>query len=178
MKHDAKSKGCRLDLSVTELEMMLALMRAGRGNAPFRISSRDIDALDAGLAAALAAQQRKVSDQRGAAALRRTRAAGPDKRWKRSLIVEGHNVSAERGDFVDVGTAEYTAWQSLDFLEAMNKAPTQADVRRDVWLVRVSTSDEQRAADDHRYFLGSEVTETNNPADIEPLARRIIEGQP
>jgi hypothetical protein len=158
------AKGCRLDLSILELRTMLVIV-LGDGSAPD---------LAAGLRAALSAQEARAAQSRAAAADRA--ASKPrtslDPKRQRVMMIGDHHVNAERGDFVDVGTVDYAAWTALGVREALGTVPPQAEIRRDVWLVRVSTSAEQREMSD-RYFIGSDTTE--DAADIEATARRIIE---
>lgn len=175
MKHEAKARACRLDLSVAELETLLQLaqlgqasLEASRGYCPHQAL---VAPTIAGLQQALSAQSAKRDDQRRAAADRRARAAGPDPRRERHMVVDGHPVRAEFGDYVDVGTAEFSAWKGLRFLEIMKQVPPQAEIRRGVWLVHVMTRLEDRA-DDDRLIVGSETTP--DAGAIEGVARQVL----
>jgi hypothetical protein len=172
MKHNAMAKGCRLDVSIGEIQTLLTLAKRGQDAAGGRLPLAEQIIGD--LALALRAQERRAAEGRRAAA---DRAAGKprtslDPKRQRVMMIGDHHVNAERGDFVDIGTVDYAAWTTLGVREALGTVPPQAEIRRGVWLVRVSTSAEQREMSD-RYFIGSDTTE--DAADIEATARRIIE---
>lgn len=176
MKHEAKSKACRLDLSVGEMETLLRLVEMGHAtrDAAFMPRRDLIHPLIDGLRAAIKAQQLKIDDARSAAAARRD-SGKLDSSRRKIINVDGHSVMATLGDFIDTSTSlDYTSWMMLAVVEAQGKLPAQAEIRRDVWNVVVMTSEEQRAADDSRMTVGGDCTENSDAAGIEPLARTII----
>jgi hypothetical protein len=164
MKSEAKSRGCRLDLSVSELRTLTEM--AERDDSP------TVADMVVGLRRALAMQIAKQDEARRNAADRRA-SRSTDDPTRRAAIVDGHNVTAKYGNFVDVGTSDYAAWTQLEIREALGTMPAQAPVRYNVWLVTVFMTQEQRDETD-RLILGSDLTETDNIKEIEVVARSII----
>lgn len=95
-------------------------------------------------------------------------------RERQFMIGEGYSVMASRGDYADVSSEpDFRQWVDLVLQEILSRPiPDQCEIRRDVWIVRVVRL---TPGDWGGIIVGSDCTATNNPEEIEQLARAIIE---
>lgn len=177
MKYEAKSKGMVLALSIVELETLIRLAEMGKEHrhAATMLRRDLVPTLITGLRAAAIAQHDKASKARAAAADRR--ASGKlDANRRKNIVVDGHTVMATLGDYIDMSPSpDYTGWMPLAVVEAQQKLPAQAEIRRDVWNVTVLTTEAQRDIDDTRMIVGGDCTDDDDARGIVPMARRILE---
>lgn len=173
MKTQVLARGLRATFTATEIETLLDLAERGAADlardpaaadrrqalAPVLVDelARAVDTLRMNRAQANA---ERAADRRQAEAWR-------DR--KHFAQVDGFNVLADRGDWVDVSRdPDFRQW--ADLRNPMTIAPDQAEVRRDTWRVYVTQG--STTEDDFRVIGGC--TETSDRAAIEPLVRRMI----
>nr|WP_047168866.1 hypothetical protein [Sphingomonas sp. Y57] len=113
-------------------------------------------------------QARKRADREAVAEAERRR-----RERERHFVIDDLSVSAIRADYADASTdPDFRLWVDLILSEALNKPlPDQCEIRRDVWCVRVV----RPAADfEPSQIIGSDCTETADPAEIAAVADRLI----
>lgn len=174
MKTQVLARGLRATFTATEIETLLDLAERGAAAlAADRAASSRGQALAGVVVDDLAravAELHSSRDRAGAqrAADRRQAQAVRDR--KHFAQVDGFNVLADRGDWVDVSRdPDFRQW--ADLRNPMTIAPDQAEIRRDTWRVYVTQG--STTEDDFRVIGGC--TETSDRAAIEPLVRRMIE---
>lgn len=93
-------------------------------------------------------------------------------RNRQFMLGDRYSVMASRADFADTASdPDIRQWVDLAFHEIMRRPlPDQCEIRRDVWLVRVV----QLNGNTFDAVVGSDCTETSNPAEINSLAEQLI----
>lgn len=173
MKTHVLARGLRATFTATEFEILVDL--AERGAAALAHDPAAADRRQA-LAGALVDDLARAVDtlrmnraQANAERAAERRQAEAVLERKHFAQVDGFNVMADRGDWIDV-SADPDFHQWADLRNPMTVAPAQAEIRRDAWRVYVTHG--SATEDDFRVIGGC--TETSDRAAIEPLARRMI----
>lgn len=171
MKVQAKAKGLTVTMSMTEAERIVTLCRDADSFGP-GLPDEDLAMLAALSSGAAQLRHLRAGKQAQRDIARRSEAL---QRGREAYGTSGDfNWTASRSDYADTSrNPDWRLWTDIFFEEAMNRPlPDQCEIRRDVWLVRVT----YRAHDPYanRTIVGMDCTTTADRHEITEVVDRII----
>jgi hypothetical protein len=166
MKVDPMTKGLRVVMTVAEARILESAMAAMLVAMPERDKPPHLLDITARLrvgADDVERRQREARARRDAPKIEAARR----KAVERHLVVDGCTVIARLGDWIDVSRdPDFRIWGNA----RMAKPNEQAEIVCGVWNVIALNPD--RGSDN--VTAGQGITATGDPAEIEPVARRVI----
>ncbi|WP_347269876.1 hypothetical protein [Rhizorhabdus histidinilytica] len=170
MKVTSTASAIRATFTVTEARELVTLARDAAAHGLF-LSDRLTDMialLDCARHDVQMKQAVKRADRNAAKVAEQRR-----RERERYFVIDDLSVSAIRADYADASTdPDFRLWVDLILSEALNKPlPDQCEIRRDVWCVRVVRP---ATGFDPSQIIGSDCTETADPAEIRTVAERLI----
>lgn len=168
MKAQATASAIRATITVTEARDLANLARDAQAMG-IAIPERLTDALALLDYARVEVQHRQTRKRLDKQAVRDAEQRRRDR--ERHDFIDGFSVSAVRADYADCSPdPDSRQWVDIALKDVLSRPiPDQCEIRRGVWKVRIYRRDE-----DDRIISDADCTETPDPAEITPLARRLI----
>lgn len=158
-------------MSATEASELITLARDAEALG-LRLSQRlaeTIALLDCTAHSVRMTQARKRADRD---ALKRAEQRRKDR--EQYFMIDDFSVMATRADYADISSdPDFRLWVDVLLQECLSRPlPDQCEIRRDVWLVRVVQVGDRLG--DSNVMVGSDCTDSAVPAEIRPLAVKLI----
>lgn len=165
MRVQALSSGLRVTVSLREARAIRQLVEAGAKALDFAAPDQTdeiVAMLDIGV-------HDVATRQAEARARRKEKTTRPDYPPMMNIDVEGFTISAELGDWIDISTVpDFCVWGKV----TPERQGEQREIRRNTWRVLVLNPDRHS---DGVMFLATDCTETDDRADAETVARKLVQ---
>ncbi len=173
MKVQPQSASIRITMSASEAARLATICRDAATLGAFLTES------DQALVAQLdrAAADVRMNQHRRRADRQATERAESRRREREAFgQLDGCNWTAVRADYADAARdPDFRQWVDIDVAAAIGRpSPDQCEIRRDVWLVRVT----RPIPGDISSIIGSDCTESADRRAIEPLVRSMLAAEP